>query len=377
MPKEKFNYKISDSQSTKVSPLSAKRFDFAAYEEYEENLLRKCREFWNDKNEGVLVYRRMRVAEVFSFGCRDIKSSFEWQLGALHESMKYKADVPNFLEPWYGLGTAASAFGFDYLWNAGQAPAVDGKFKTTREAFEYPVRPISETPVGRKTIEMIDFFLDHSKSKLPISYCDVQSPLNVAGNIIDINSFMMDFYLDPEAVAGVMNKIADLMIEFTYEQKSLIKDALVYPGHGFASARNWDGFGMSDDNIVMLPDDLYLDLVIPSFEKCSQPFGGAVLHSCGNWANKIPAVKKIKDLKMVDAAFSIETDPDPNDPEQFADGFRNADIIVNGRIVGGLETIETTVRKLWKPGMKLVVVTYCKTPEEQGKAYELIHSICK
>jgi hypothetical protein len=27
---------------------------------------------------------------------------------------------------------------------------------------------------------------------------DIQSPLNVAGNIIDINSFIMDFILDPD-----------------------------------------------------------------------------------------------------------------------------------------------------------------------------------
>jgi len=80
---------------------------------------------------------------------------------------------------------------------------------------------------------------------------------------------------------------------------------------------------------------------------------------------------------MVDAAFSKTTDPDPNPHEDFANSFANTGIVVNARIVGGLDVIEEKVRKLWWPGMKLIVVTYCKTPEEQEKAYQLIHEICK
>ena len=33
-----------------------------------------------------------------------------------------------FLEPWYGIGTVASAFGLDYVWKEGQAPVVRPRF---------------------------------------------------------------------------------------------------------------------------------------------------------------------------------------------------------------------------------------------------------
>jgi len=373
----KFNYLLSDSQATVVEPLKVNEFPFSQYQEYEKELNVKCREFWHSQKEGVLVYRRMRAAEVFSAGCRDMKSSLEWQLGALNKSMAYKADVPNFLEPWYGLGTTASAFGFDYLWNPGQAPAVNGKFNTTREAFQHVVKPVSQTAIGKHTLEMIEFFLEQTGGRLPMSYCDIQSPLNVAGNIIEINSFMMDFILDPEPVSGILNTLSDLIIDFTSHQEKLIGDPLVFPGHGFASSREFDGFGMSDDNIVMISEDLYEQLVIPSFEKTGIPFGGPVLHSCGDFSTKIESIKTIKQLKMVDAAFSAETDPDPNEPEPFASGFSNSGIILHARIVGDLETIEEQVKKLWKPGLRLVVVTYCQTPEEQSEAYDMIHEICQ
>ena len=34
------------------------------------------------------------------------------------------------------------------------------------------------------------------------------------------------------------------------------------------------------------------------------------------------------------------------------------------------------VSKFWVPGLKLIVVTYCPTPEEQAEAYTRIHEIC-
>jgi hypothetical protein len=79
---------------------------------------------------------------------------------------------------------------------------------------------------------------------------------------------------------------------------------------------------------------------------------------------------------MADGAFSPETDPNPNPPLPFAETFAHSGIILNARIVGNTDVIVETVRQLWRPGMKLIVVTYCATPEEQEKAYDMIHEIC-
>jgi hypothetical protein len=79
---------------------------------------------------------------------------------------------------------------------------------------------------------------------------------------------------------------------------------------------------------------------------------------------------------MADGAFSHETDPNPNTDFEKFHKFSNTGIILNARIVGNADIIEDKVRKLWVPGMKLIVVTYCKTPEEQEEAYSRIHRIC-
>ena len=373
---KEFDHSLADAQASKVEPVSPAAFPFDEYGEYEKGLMDRCTEFWKG-NSGVLVYRRMRVAEVFSYTCADRERSLQLQLGGLARSMQFMADVPNFLEPWYGIGTAVSAWGAEYIWNEGQAPAVKKLFGSSAEAMAAEFSPIAGTSIGRHTLDMIEYFLEKTRGRLPMSFCDVQSPLNSASNLVDINQFMMDLLVDPGPVQGLLDRLAGLIIEFTRVQEKILGDTLVRPGHGFASSRAWGGFGMSDDNVVMLPDEQYRDLVIPSFEKLGSALGGPVFHSCGNWSGKIEQVKKIRNLKMVDGAFSPQTDPDPNPPEPFRDAFKDSGIVLNARIVGDPDTIRDVVSRLWTPGLRLVAVTYCRTPEEQEKAYDIIHNICQ
>lgn len=371
---KKFNNNIADSQATEVEAISPQNFDFDAYVDYDKSLQEKSRDFW-EKDSGVLVYRRMRVAEVFSYGSKDMKNSLELQLGALQKSMYYKADVPNFLEPWYGIGTIAASYGASYHWAESQAPAIKSLFNSIKNALQYDHVPVSQTEIGQHTLEMIEYFLDKTKGKLPVSLTDTQSPLNAACNIVDISGFMMDTILNPEGIKKFLDRMADLLIDFTHEQLELIGNNIVWPGHGFASSREFDGIGMSDDNMLMLSGDSYVDLVIPSNEKFGNAFGGPVFHSCGNWADRSEYIMKTKNLKMVDGAFSEETDPNPISVDNFQ-SFANTGVILEARIVGNANTVTEQVKKLWKPGLKLIVVTYSQTPQEQEIVYDRIHEVC-
>ena len=375
MIEESFNQTGIDVQATPAEPVSSDAFDFEAYEDYEASLLERCRAFWKAES-GVLVWRRMRIAEVFSYGCKDMKASLEWQLGGLKKSMEYKTDIPNFLTPWYGIGTVASAFGADYIWKEKQAPAIRPKFNSVKEALDYTPEPVSQTRIGKHTLDMIDYFLDKTCGRVPMSLTDTQSPLNIAGNIVEMTSFFIEMLDDPQAVKMLLIRLAELLVEFTHEQIKRIGNALALPGHGYSSCRSFEGLGMSDDNALMISSQQYLELVAGAVEHAGQPFGGPTFHSCGNWSDKVEMVKKIPGLRMVDGAFSAATDPTPNQPVPFAEAFANTGIAVNARIVGGVDTIAEIVRRLWKLGMKLIVVTFCQSPQEQAEAYDLVYKIC-
>lgn len=373
---DSFNFNLADSQATAVNPVQPADFCINEYADYADNLDELCEKFWK-ADEGVLVYRRMRVKDVFAQDSRSMEKSLCWQLGALKESMKFKSDIPNFLEPWHGLGTVASAYGFGYLWEEGQAPAVDGKFASVQELVDAPFKAVKDTEIGKFTLDMTRYFKEQTKGRIPMSFCDVQSPLNTVSNIIDSNQFYLDFYDNPEAMAVAMNRTADLLIDYTREQQAIIGEALARPGHGFASSRMFTGIGMSDDTVTMMPDDIYFDVCAPAMIKVGNEFGGAVFHSCGNWSSKKEGIVKIPGIKMADGAFSLATDPGANSTDGYAETFANTGVILNARIVGNPQLVLEKVKQLWRPGMKLIVVTYAETPEEQAFLYDQIHKIAE
>jgi hypothetical protein len=370
-----FDQTSADVQATPVEPVTPEAFDFEAYADYEAALLERCRAF-RQAESGVLVYRRMRIAEVFSYGCRDMKASLEWQLGGLLKSMEYNADVPNFLEPWYGVGTVASAFGIDYTWKDKQAPAVRPKFRSVTEAIDCATVPVSQSRIGRHTLEMIDYFLEKTRGRIPMSLTDTQSPLNIACNVVDISGFFVDMFDEPQHVKALLNHLAELLADFTRVQIERIGEALVWPGHGYSSCRCFEGLGMSDDNALMISPEQYAEFAAPAVEQLGNKFAGSAFHSCGNWSDKVQVIKKIAGLRMVDGAFSAATDPSPNPPEPFAEAFGSTGIVLNARIVGGPDTVAETVRRLWKPPMKLIIVTYCQSTREQAQAYDRVYEIC-
>jgi len=127
----------------------------------------------------------------------------------------------------------------------------------------------------------------------------------------------------------------------------------------------------------MLSAEQFQQFASVALARTAKDFAGTVFHSCGDWSHLAPVVKQIDGLRMVDGAFGAQTDPSPNDAEVFGEVFADSGIIVNARIVGDSAEVARQVRKLWRPGMKLIVTTYCRSPEDQQCAYEMVHEICQ
>ena len=369
-----FDTSLRDSQSTDVLPIAPERFDISAYSGYEQSLLEENRRFAGSK-EGLLVYRRFRAEGVFYDACRDYKQSLALQLGALNASMAYKADIANFLEPWYGIGYIASCFGGEYTWIDRQAPNMEPGFKSCSEILKREPTAIKDTDIGRHILSMTEYFLDKTKGRIPMSFTDVQSPLNMISYLMPVTDMFMEFYSDPEGLQRVAEIVTELLMDFLKEQAKLIGDALARPGHGFASSRAFSGIGASDDISLMVSADDYRDTFMPLDERLGGMFGGFVYHSCGNWAAKIDMVKSYGNIITADGAFSAETDPSPNDPELFGDSFAGSGICLNARAVGSCEDALEVFKKLWRPEQKLIAVTYCETPEMQERLYNMLHDM--
>ena len=306
-----------------------------------------------------------------------MRQSLCWQLGGMTKSLDYLSDAPTYLEPWYGIGTTASAFGGEYEWPGDEAPVVKPIYKSIHDVPELIPLDLNQVPIMRHTLEIIEYFLDQTKGRVPISWSDMQSPLNVAAELMDTSGFFIAFCEDPAKVKEMLAPFSDVVIEFTRKQSDLIGDALARPGHGFASSRAGTGIGMSDDMMVMISSKMYEDFCVDNNAKIGEAFGGAVIHSCGNWEKWIEAVKKIPNLKMIDGAFSPQTDPGYNSCEVFRDALVNTGIILEARMVGDPDDVMARVERLWTPGLKLLVVTHVQDPQAQHQLYRNIHHFCE
>lgn len=367
-----FDTSVRDAAGSEIAPIAPELFDLNAYAEYEAELLERNRRFVESES-GLLVYRRFRANGVFYDKCRDYKESLALQLGALQTSMGYKADIANFLEPWYGIAYIAASFGGKYKWTPEQSPSADALFHSAQELLDSDYVPIAQTPEGKHTLEMIEYFLDKTKGKIPMSFSDLQSPINMLSYLMPITDMFMEVYEDPDGLKQAAHLVADLLIEFMKEQEKLIGDALARPGHGFASSRAFKGAGLSDDNAIMISQEDYEELFLEADEKIGDQFGGMVFHSCGNWEKKIDMVKGYRNIRCADGAFSIETDPSPNTPEIFGEAFAGSGIVLNTRVIGTVESSFQAFKKLWRPNQKLICVTNVKTAGEQAELYEKLH----
>lgn len=359
-----------------VVPLDPERLDLPRFVDYAAAADERYARFLAAPS-GVAVWQRVRVGEVFRDGCAKAEESLRWQIGALHRSLDYLTDAPTYLEPWYGIGTTAAAFGARYEWPQGQSPAVLPPYRSLDELPEKLEACYLDSPVLSTTLDMIRHFLEQTKGEVPLSWCDIQGPLNVAGGIVDITQLLEACYEASDKVRQVLDAATRELLRFTKLQSDLLGNRLARPGHGFASSRRGTGIGLSTDNLIMLSPAMFVDYCAAGCDELGTAFGGAAMHSCGNWARWIPAVKEIKTLSMVDGAFSPRTDPAYNRCEDFRDAFAGTPVIVHARLVGDPEEVMAHVKRLWKPGLRLIVVTHLQDPQAQHQLYRDIHAYCR
>ena len=127
-----FNNTLKDAQALPVTPIEPRDFDLARFEAHATEADQRYADFLS-KSSGLAVWQRVRVGEVFRDACRDMRESLRLQLGGLLKSLDYTTDAPMYLEPWYGIGTTASAFGAEYEWFEGQAPAVRPLYRSSAD----------------------------------------------------------------------------------------------------------------------------------------------------------------------------------------------------------------------------------------------------
>lgn len=331
--------------------MDAKDFDFVRFREYKAEREEKARAFLAGKGGPILLQERVIANYVI---CRTPQESLACQLDAITENMRCQSGYVPFLEPWFGVGVFANAFGCEYVWFDNAAPQTHYSVFNEEQAAKLTKPDLSASSAMKLVMEGIDYFLHETRGEIPISATDTQSPLDTSTLIWEINNFFETMFVNPEVVHHVMNLVTETIIEFSKQQSEKIGKPWAQPGHLMLSAAGGPGLSISDDNIVMVSPETYTEFVVPYNERIAAAFGGLAVHSCGNFERQLPALLKTKGLLVVDGAFSPVMDPAPNTQyEQFRDAMKGSGIILQPRL--HLDWPETLAR-LYHPDMLLAPV---------------------
>ena len=352
--------------------MKTKDFDFEKFSDWLAEKEEKTADFLNGKSDtNVLLAESVEsdVVESSYLTCRTPEESLECQLDILTNQMKCNNCSSPFLEPWFGVGVFANAFGAKYIWTENESPQTHYIAHSIDDIEKYDIPDIDIAPIMNLVMDTIDYFLNETNGKIPISCTDTQSPVDNATLICETSVFFMAMYENPEATHRFLDKITKTMVAFSKKQIQLLGETWARPGHIMASARGAKGFSVSDDNIVMLSPEHYSEFAVPYNEVLAREFGGIAIHSCGDYRKQLSALIKTEGLLQVDGAFMKENiDPCPNtDYQLFKETFSKSDVILHARMN---ENWAEVFPKLYHPDMRLILQIPTPAPGEPADKNE-------
>ncbi len=294
--------------------------------------------------------------------CRNPQESLAIQLDILTRQMDLHSDFVPFLEPWFGVGVFANAFGAEYVWVEGESAQTRYIVFDEEQAARLPKPSIEASPVMKLVLDAIDYFVEETHGMIPIACTDTQSPLDTISLLWETASFFTAMYTAPEVVHGLLQNITDLIIEFSRCQAQRLGETWSQPGHNMVSALGGRGLSISDDNVVMVSPQHYAQFAAPYNRQIAAAFDGLAVHSCGDYARQLPEILKIPGLMMIDAAFSLDLDPNPNrSVELFRDLLKGTGVVLHARL--GADWAEILPR-LYHPDLRLALVVPVPAPGE-------------
>ncbi|MFB3902532.1 MAG: uroporphyrinogen decarboxylase family protein [Acidobacteriota bacterium] len=304
--------------------------------------------------------------------CADRELFLRVNLWAMATSAGWASDtVFPHLQPWYGVGIHAAAFGCEYVWlEEGGAPQTYPVYQSADELSGLKTPDLSTCAPMQEVLERIRWYRSVTKDRLPISLTDTQSPNDTASLILEVSEFFTVSSYEPERVAGLMEAITNVIIRFAESQLEAIGPNLSLPGHQMLCHPNWNGISMSDDNMAFLSPAAYANACLPFNGRIAERFGGVAVHSCGNIIHNLPGLlqtPQLRQLECAGCALTKDTEPNPNEPEALRDAFKGTDAVLKVRVN---KTELDLVDRFLAPGVKVAFsVTGVQTREESEAVY--------
>ncbi|MFH1613540.1 MAG: hypothetical protein ABIG61_00440 [Planctomycetota bacterium] len=152
-----------------------------------------------------------------------------------------------------------------------------------------------------KCMDRIDFFLEATKSLIPLALPDPQGPMSLACQLWDQQELFISIHTQPEAVHMIMRICTDAIIGFfNYLFRRFGREHFSCAHcHPYIYKKEASGIAVSEDMFGVLSPETLKEFLLPYLQELQSRFGPLLLHSCGDCSRKFGILKELHGLAGV------------------------------------------------------------------------------
>ena len=232
----------------------------------------------------------------------DKELSLKVKLKSIEEHLKYINDeyIP-VIDTFMGCPVIASTFGGKVDFFRDKDPWIKSRIINDLKDIDSIKKPDPrKTGLAKKTLEFIDYWKIETDGKIPISIPDIQGPLSVGIDLMGAQKFYLGLFDDPNRIHKLLGIIAETVIDFLKILYSKIEEEDgLYEWTGIFFPKGKGGVRISEDNLISISSDIYLEFLQPYNEMILKEVGGGIIHWCGDGSNNFESVLTTQNLTGV------------------------------------------------------------------------------
>jgi hypothetical protein len=232
----------------------------------------------------------------------DKELSLKVKLKSIEEHLKYINDeyIP-VIDTFIGTPVIASTFGGKVDFFRDKDPWIKSRIINDLKDIDSIKKPDPrKTGLAKKTLEFIDYWKIETDGKIPVSIPDIQGPLSVGIDLMGAQKFYLGLFDDPNRMHKLLGIIAETVIDFLKILYSKIEEEDgLYEWTGIFFPKGKGRVRISEDNLISISPDIYLEFLQPYNEMILKEVGGGIIHWCGDGSNNFESVLTTQNLTGV------------------------------------------------------------------------------
>ena len=214
---------------------------------------------------------------------------------------KLDDDYIPYIDTFMGTPVSASSFDAKVRFFKDKDPwIIDRAIKSIKEIDKLKKPDTKKSGLTKIILDFIDYWKIETNDKIPISIPDIQSPVSVGIDLMGAEKFYLGLLDDPNRIHKLLEIITEVIIDFL---KILIPkvehESGFFEWTGIYFPKNKGKVRISEDNLVSVSSNMYLEFMQPYHEMIFKETGGGIIHWCGDGSNNFSNILEIDNLTGV------------------------------------------------------------------------------